>query len=353
MPFDFPTGFVPYPPNGIDRADGSQTDDAGNPIGTPNVDGSFKFNNPVGDEFCFEELPDSPEIERAEQATFQHRFRVDPTTGLELLQGLGRGRFLQDSAGNVTRVVSSRLNWQKGLIPMLSVTAESVSFDTPPDEFSIQITELNPAIEKHPRYAFLTIQLRNFVANSVSGAQVITQSQADKTLRTSIGSILAPNPPATPVEFVGTIKQNQDACVELLNKRRIGEDTFYLPGFRVVWAQYYWKPQPLNPGGYIGDPILEGLPWYFWSIDFTPDGSDIFSRFAEINPQYYTRGDDFDPDLYRDGISWLRQADTVEYSRTWFKITRTWLGAPYAHWDADIYSQAPSPYPLPPPLPLS
>jgi hypothetical protein len=349
---------VLFPPNGVDRADGSHTDEAGNVIGTADVAGSVLIN-PGGagedtEDFIFEELPDSPEIERAEQGTIQHRFRCDPETGLVLIKQLPRGRWLTDTAGNITRVVSSRLNWQKPNVPILTVTAEGVSFDTPPDEFSLQVIELNPAIEKHPRYAFLSVMLRNFVNSAVSGAQLLTQTQAEQFIRDGLTpDFLHPPPPAEPPQPIGTDKQIIDACIELLNKRRIGEDTFYLPGFRIVWSRYYWGPPLLNPGGYIGDPIMEGLPYFFWSVDRTPEGSDIFSKMAEINPQFYTRGDDFDPELYRDGISWLRQSDTMDYSRTWFKVTHTWIGAPYAHWDADIYSQNLSPYPLPPPLPIS
>ena len=346
------------PPNGVDRADGSRVDETGNTIGTADVAGSVQIN-PGGagsdtEDFIFEELPDSPEIERAEQATIQHRFKCDPTTGLILLKECGRGRFMTDSAGNTTRVVSSRLNWQKPNVPILTVTAESVSFDTPPSEFAVAIVELNPAIEKHPRYAFLTLDIRNLINMSVSGSQLISVNEAQKQLQTSLDAILKPKPPPNPPpQFIGTNKQIRDAAMEVLTKRRLGEDTFYLPGFRLTWAEYFWSPVALNPGGYIGDPIDEGLPWFFWSVDYTPEGSDIFHLMAEWNPQFYTLPNDADPDNYRDGISWLRMCDTIEYSRTWFKITHSWLGAPYAHWDADLYSQKASPYPPPPPFPLS
>src|ERR1043165_4269382 len=100
---------VLWPPNGVDRADGSRTDESGNSIGTANPPGTVMVNNQtsaIDDRFIFEELPDSPEIERAEQGTIQHRFKCDPETGLELLKGLGRGRFMTDTADNTTRVVS-------------------------------------------------------------------------------------------------------------------------------------------------------------------------------------------------------------------------------------------------------
>jgi len=266
----------------------------------------------------------------------------------------GPNAIATDSAGNTTRVVSSRLNWQKPNVPILTVTAESVSFDTPPSEFAVAIVELNPAIEKHPRYAFLTLDIRNLINMSVSGSQLISVNEAQKQLQTSLDAILKPKPPPNPPpQFIGTNKQIRDAAMEVLTKRRLGEDTFYLPGFRLTWAEYFWSPVALNPGGYIGDPIDEGLPWFFWSVDYTPEGSDIFHLMAEWNPQFYTLPNDADPDNYRDGISWLRMCDTIEYSRTWFKITHSWLGAPYAHWDADLYSQKASPYPPPPPFPLS
>lgn len=318
-------------PNGIDTADGID----GRP-GTFTPDGAELIATASGDVVLpLEEESNSPDIERAEQATIQHRFKIDYENGLIYLSGLGRGTFMVDSAGNITKILSSRLVKQKGNTATLSVTAEGISFDTPPDEFRCSVIELNPALEKHPRYGFLPPQIRQMVNTAVSGAMIVSVQEAVATIAGI--DTYAGTPP------LGTWTQVQQAANELLLKRRLGEDTFYLPGFEIVWSQYFYLPQPLNPGGYIEDPIDGGgLPYYFWSLDQTPFGLTIFDAMVDINPQFYSAG-----------ISWLRQADYVEYVRTWFKVTHTWHGAPYAQWDAQLYNNQPSPYPAPPPFPTS
>ena len=55
-----------------------------------------------------------------------------------------------------------------------------------------------------------------------------------------------------------------------------------------------------------------------------------------VNPQCYSTDGTTLGDL---DISWLRKADEVVYERTWFKVTRTWIGAPIGKWDSDLYNQ--------------
>ena len=318
-------------PNGVDWGDGLD----GRP-GTPTPNGAELIVQAQGfDTQPLEEFPDSPDIERAEQGTIKHNFKIDYDNGLVYLAGLGRGTFMVDSAENITKILSSRLVRGRGNISTLSVTAESISFDTPPDEFRLSIIELNPALEKHPRYGFLPANIRQMVNQAVSAAMIKSANEATQLIAGI--SLYAGRPP------IGTWTQVQAAANELLLKRRLGEDTFYLPGFEIVWSQYFYLPPSLNPGGYIEDPIDGGgLPYYFWSTDQTPFGDSIFDAMADINPQFYSAG-----------ISWLRQADYYEYVRTWFKITHTWHGAPFAQWDSQLYNQEPSPYPAPPPFPVS
>src|SRR6185312_7988622 len=98
-----------------------------------------------------EENPDSPEIERAEQATIMHVVKMSWTDGVALITGLGRGTFLQDSFGNITRVLSSRIKKNRGNQCEVTIVAESISFDTPPDDFQIDPIDLGLNIIKHPR----------------------------------------------------------------------------------------------------------------------------------------------------------------------------------------------------------
>lgn len=327
MPLD--STFIP---NGIDWADGLE----GRP-GTPTPDGAIVT---LPSEVFFEEASDSPEIELGEQGTVQHKFRCDYTTALIFLPSLNRGAYFEDSFGNITRILSTRLVRQKGA-PVtggnatLTITSESISFDNPPDDFRFETIELNPALEKHPRYAFLPSQIRLAVNQALTAAQ--NAGQIEATNQISLIYTRTDTPPPGTVPYGGWLAVG-DAAKELLAKRFIGEDTFYLPGFRIIWSRFFWLPPLTNPGGYIEDPITEGgLPSFFWSVDGTETGDSIISQYANINPQFYNSG-----------ISWLRMADTVDYQRTWFKLNHSWIGAPYAHWDADLYDNQPSPYPPPP-----
>ncbi len=334
MPIDgLPSSVIP---SGVDWADGLD----GHPgTATPNDAIVIRPS-----EVYYEEDADSPEIERGEQGTIQHRFTLDYESSLIYLQGTGRGTFMIDDEGNVTKVLTSRVTKQRGGRSKLSITAESISFDSPPDQFRLEVIELNPALEKHPRYAFLPAPIRNLINQAVSAAQLISATDA-----TNLISGISANPGPIPagITFSGSAPEfwaiAQKAATELLLKRRIGEDTFYLPGFRVVWSQFFWLPPSENPGGYIEDPITQGgLPAYFWSLDGTEGGLNIFTEASDLNQQFYS-----------EGISWLRQADTIDYERTWFRNTHIWIGAPFAHWDADIYSNEPSPYPPAPARPIS
>ena len=145
-------------PVGFDRADGqtslpAQEQFSAGTAGTPTPSGHLLVYGGGNDRI--EEYPDSPEIERAEQATFMHRLKCASwNTAVNFISALGRGTFLTDSYGETWRVLSSKIQSQRGGTADISVTAESISFDSPPDEFSIVPVELNIDIMKHPRYAW-------------------------------------------------------------------------------------------------------------------------------------------------------------------------------------------------------
>lgn len=150
--------FLPF---GIDRADGKTdlpsqpqgSDDGTKKIGTPDPENMVKVFGD-DDRTKVEEYADSPEIERAEQGTFHKRFRTSWSFGLNLLNSLGRGTFVTDTGGNIWRILSSNLKSMRGGYSDLSITAESISFDSPPDDFQITPVNLGVDILKHPRYAW-------------------------------------------------------------------------------------------------------------------------------------------------------------------------------------------------------
>ena len=116
-----------------------------NPITGASVTGPI-FYQPIN------ELPDSPEVEIAEQCTTTKRFDCPYSFAQSLIPLMPRGTLLVDLEGNITRILSVRIQRQRSLRCILTITTESVSFDTPPDEFSIAPVELGINIMKHPRY---------------------------------------------------------------------------------------------------------------------------------------------------------------------------------------------------------
>jgi hypothetical protein len=130
------------------------------------------------------------------------------------------------------------------------------------------------------------------------------------------------------------------AAQELIGKLWRMEDTPPVSGLELTWTEYYFRPPLLNLGGYIEDPIYQaspGLPDYFYSPDNPPStGDTIFDGLSYYNPQVYSATGNYGGGTR---ISWLRDADVLEYQRTWFRVTRRWLGAPVGAWDADIFSR--------------
>lgn len=316
-----------YPPSGFDRADGlnSQPGTA-TPAGVVRVasaNGAITIND-----IQLEELPTSPIFERAEQATIRHQFRCALTNGFTLLAALGRGTILMDSFGNITRVLSAEVQPEKPTMCILTITAEGINFDSPPDEFCCVPEQLGVWIVKHPRYFYALDGFAQIIGliNDFNSANIIA-------VKDSLASQIV----TTAIPTGKSLDEWRLACaaaLEILEKMSLNIDTPYIPGYRITWSQYFWVPPYLCPGAFIQDPILEGgLPDYFWSTDSTGNYStNLFALFGDFNPQDYRRPDGGFQ------ISWLRQADELEYVRTWFKVTKTWIGSPIGHWDVDIYT---------------
>ncbi len=322
-----------FPPSGFDRATGLPAG-SGTLPGTLTPFGARLISNLANNETIFEEIPDSPVIDRGEQATIVHRFMCDPVTARTLIDSNFRGLELVDSTGNLTRILSARYEYQRGDRVIIGITAESLSFDTPPAEFSVDVIEFNPALQKHPRYAPMTRENIQQVLSLLNSQDYLRVADFSNILGINTVDSMSPAP--------------QQASAELLAKFRKGIDTFYLPGFRVSFSTFYYHPQPLNPGGFIQDPYPDQLidpatGIVFWSSNGTFGGNNIFLEdTATINPM-----------LYGNGITWLRLADTYTYQRTWFRLTQNWIGAPaggfvnilstdYAwkgHFDENIYNR--------------
>lgn len=312
-----PEGFIP---SGFDRATGE-----GIFPGTPTPAGTIVGS---GSGSYFEELPTSPTIERGEQGTIIHTFKCDSETGMIYVASLPRGAIMTDSDGNTTRVLTSTFVQQTANLGILTVTAESISFDVPPDEFAVEPIELNPSLFRHPRYATVV----NYVGVTTGGA-VTTGAQIIATIQGATNYPSIPSQSEAAAQLTAAQITNSSVLAlaqELFGFIQRGFDTFYLAGWRVTYSYYDFQPIDLNPGGYIQDPVASGaLPSYFWQDG---DGDNIFTSLsATVAPQFY-----------EGGISWLRQSDAQVFQRTWFKLTQTWIGGPFGTWNPIIYGSDPA-----------
>jgi hypothetical protein len=366
-------------PIGINRGDGvtvlpAQPEGSGGSgatVGTPDPDGDlFVFSSSGNPDL--EQDVNNPEIERAEQATFQNVLRGGWDIALSYLSVLSRGTFIEDTAQNVWRILSSKIKIMAGGMAELSIVGESISFDTPPDEFSIDAVELGINIIKHPRYfPFLNPSTSNPVdgsndyttnvgvaPNTATVAQI--KSAIIRAIQTYVDSPFQPsanaingliqnsvvNSIATSNVYVGLSGQqinvsDSNVCAyaiaaagEIVQKLWKQEDSPYLPAWEITWVQYTFAPEYLDPGAYSASPI-GFVPDYF--ISPTQDGTTtIFDQFAVLNPQAFSSDG---TDTGTTQISWLKKADTQEFQRTWFRTVHRWVGSAIGTWDPQIFTE--------------
>jgi hypothetical protein len=167
-------------PSTLDRADGLEgRPGIATPVGSVQIIDNGQLYDAAEDySIKLREAANSPEIERAEQATITHTFYTDWDEAIVRIQTLGRGTLMVDSFGNVSRVLSSKIQRERGGSATLTVTAESVSFDSPPDEFSLEPVELGVHIVKHPRY-FHALDPTSDDASSTVTVNDVTVSLSD------------------------------------------------------------------------------------------------------------------------------------------------------------------------------
>ena len=364
-----PITFDNLPPSGLDRADGSinqfGTGLTAEQIGSL-IEQRIATRGPAGDESFLEEDPSSPRYDFSEQTTVQHIFECDcgvpGAPGMNngtlamLLPLIQRGQIFTDSQGDVSRVLNSIVERQPPNRARVTVTTEGLTFGLPPDEFSIEPMEINPDLMKHPRYNYgqngntatgygLTAQQKGLI-------RFVLNQQNNSSAYDAYVSIFGNNNtpagvwPGGPVNWTSV---QQQMAWEIIQKTWRGEDTFYLPALVVTWSRYVF---PLigetlpgdNPGGYTEDPTNGfdvSIPYWFWSINGTDNNApsnNILQNLATYNT-----------DLYNGGVTYLRKADRLDYVRTWYKYTHTWIGAPtgpkdasgenYIYWDPDLYPQ--------------
>lgn len=147
----------------------------------------------------------------------------------------------------------------------------------PLDEVAVTPTNQNPRLERHPRYVSIgDAEMANF-ETATRSTENYKRDAAFAALST-LGKELA--------LFV-----------------RKGNESFYLATVRYSWATHSYSVPTSTRGGYIESISGTPLSGYFVS-----------------------------------GITWLREADDLQYANGIWRRTRTWLGAPDGHWLAEIYA---------------
>jgi hypothetical protein len=315
---------------------------------------------------------------------------------------LGRGTFIGDSGDGFTsnqfRILSSKVTRFGKSMPgraRLTNVMESISFDTPPDDFWIEASDMNLNIIKNPRYFSALYPTSNntmfgglddFTATVGAGNQTATVAQVKmaviRAIQTYQDSPFYPssNPVngevqnniikmfvsgIVPIQINGSTQQititggstvAQNACAlavaaggEIIQNIWYQEDAPYFPVIILHYVQHFFFSPWINPGCYIEDPI-NVVPDYFMNPisqqqtipnsgndnEQPADGSStIFDLWATFNPQYFS--DDGTPNgnfIY----SALRMCDTVRFNRTWSDLDQSWMLASVGAWNSLIFS---------------
>jgi hypothetical protein len=170
----------------------------------------------------------------------------------------------------------------------------------------------------------------------------------NRSIGTPAGYPTATQPPkynmATEIYPAGSMVCGTDmakaAAMEIITKYWRGEETPSVVGWQLTWSSFYFFPQALNPGGYVEDPMLESTPQFpmdFWSTKWPPSPTEtIFDSMAVWNPQCYANDGTLGGVT---NISWRREADQIDYERTWYRVQRRWVGSPVGFWDPHLYTQ--------------
>ena len=165
-------------PVGLDFADGvtrlpaqpSGSDNQPVIIGTPLPTAFLSIlSNTQDGIMTIEEPTGSPHLERAEQCTCSHTLKMSWVEARYYWSLMPRGTIVNDSEANIWRILSCDMVRQNGTSADLSYVMESISFDSPPDDFQLNEVSMDLNIIKHPRYSWA---LFPYVTDSSTFTQV-------------------------------------------------------------------------------------------------------------------------------------------------------------------------------------
>jgi hypothetical protein len=232
--------------------------------------------------------PESAELDYADKATYTQVYRGPYS--LCVSSASPKGTLGTGALAGYTVIRSTVSREPRGIGKLTTIwelTTPPGGTQLPPDEVAFEPWELNPRIEKHPRYAGLA----DVGANHTNFFQAIRDAlnHPDEAVRST-------------AEFgIKDAVVGNALAAELLEKLQKGQDTFYRCGIKYTHSFHSLTAPACTIGGYIETPT-------------GPLASSLSS------------------------FQCLRQADSLVWTGSFWKCTRTWLAAPDADWDSDLYT---------------
>lgn len=266
--------YNPNFPTGLDRGDG-QTNLPAQPVGNPALSGTFGTPTPVEARQTSSQTPQedpaSPIIERGEQCTATRLLNMSWSDAVEYLAGFGRGSYTKDSSGNVFRILTNRISSVRGDQAQVQMVSESISFDTPPDEFNIRPGDLGADIIKFPRYFWAlnpqSTDANNFVTvGSTTVSYVMAKCALIRMIQTYRDTPMFPSN-----DYVNGLIQST-----ILNQLSNGQI-----GLTVTVDNPHFDPT---------EPAIATQAWDGFMADIPSGNSQLLSLFAPYDPTNTTDG---------------------------------------------------------------
>lgn len=223
------------------------------------------------------EQANSPQVEAAERWTVTRTYKGLYTLCRSSIVPRGTGG-TGDEAGYIC--AKSTVTRERGNIGTLTVvweaTAATSGAQLPLPRFSCQPQRIARPLKYNVRYAALAPDILDAIDKALEADSLQGNGYYDK--------------------LSGT-----ERALELFNKRKRGQETYYLAGLKYTYTYASWTLPTLTLGGFLDTPDgpMEGL---------LPGTS-----------------------------TWLREADGVDGNGSYYEITCSWIGGPSGDWDTDLY----------------
>lgn len=245
------------------------------------------------------ETPDSGLLELAERTTYTKIYEAKYSVCVA--SAVSKGTYGTGSLAGyrVGRCTVARTRGDMGRLTIVWDAGDGggdSGFTLPADRYNVCPEDLSPRIERHPRYKSL-------------GDQTVTYVEEGKYITVPVWAVIQNAASAATGNlrdaWIAVLNTCPDPALalNLLTKIERGNEVYYLAAIRYTWTIYCWEVPETTRGGFIEAPAgpLAGF--------FSPD------------------------------IDWLRLGDTLDDGDGGIHaLTRSWLGGPVGHWDAELYS---------------